>query len=144
MSDYKALEWIKENTKYENTLIYAPFDATGKYPIYGTSFWVPTVSERKSIIFRNYDLSGSFKFTHIDKPIKEQVSLLQKAAFSISDPESYKIFKDMKITHIFISAFLSPKLCNLYQDSPFVELAHYTLEPQKDGSSIGAFVYKIK
>lgn len=142
--DYDALQWIKDNTPYENTLIYAPFDNTGKHPIYGTSFWVPIVSERKSILFRNYNLGGSFKFRNIDNPIKEKVSLLQKAAFSISDPESCKIFKDMKITHIFISAFLSPKLCNLYQDSPFAELVHYTLEPQENGSSIGAFVYRVK
>jgi len=144
--DYTALAWIKNNTFYNNTLLYAPFDNTKENPdpIYQTSFWVPIVSERKSIIFRNYDLGGSFKFRDIDNPIKEKVSLLQKAAFSISDPESCKIFKDMKITHIFISAFLSPKLCNLYQDSPFAELVHYTLEPQENGSSIGAFVYRVK
>ncbi|GEM_PF-3098804 len=144
--DYAALAWIKNNTFYNNTLLYAPFDNAKEKPdpIYQTSFWVPIVSERKSILFRNYDLSGSFKFTHIDKPIKEKVSLLQKAAFSISNPESCKMFKDMKITHIFISAFLSPRLYDMYQDSPFVELAHYDLEPQENGSSIGAFVYKVK
>lgn len=144
--DYVALAWIKNNTFYNNTLLYAPFDNAKENPdpIYRTSFWVPVVSERKSILFRNYDLGGSFKFRDIDNPIKEKVPLLQKAAFSISDPESYKIFKDMKITHIFLSAFLSPRLYDMYQDSPFLELAHYDLEPQKNGSSIGAFVYRVK
>jgi hypothetical protein len=142
-SDYDALQWIRDNTPYENTLIYAPFDDTGKHPIYGTSFWVPIVSERKSILFRNYDLGGSFKFRNIDNPIKEKGNHLQQAAYSISNQESYKVFKDMGITHIFISACLSFNLHDMYQGSPFVERIHYSFNPNElyEGT---ALVYKVK
>lgn len=137
-SDYNALTWIKENSSYENTLIYSPFDDS--VPNYLTSFWVPIVSERKSIPFRNYNISGQFNFLSIDIPITEKVSQLQKAAYSITDSTSYNIFKDMKITHIFISGFLVGKLFNVYQNAPFVELIHYNTVPDQGT----ALVYKVK
>lgn len=144
--DQAVLEWIKDNTVYNNTLIYAPFDNTkeNSYPIYLTSFWVPIVSERKSILFRNYNLRGSFKFTHIDKSIEEKVAELQQAAYTINNPESYKVLKDMKITHIFISGFIAPKLINIYINSRYAELKHYELEPNFQGTRSGAFVFSLR
>ncbi len=144
--DHAALAWIKDNTVYNNTLIYAPFDNAKENsdPIYLTSFWVPIVSERKSILFRNYNLGGSFKFTHIDKSIKEKVADLQQAAYTINNPESYKVLKDMKITHVFISGFIAPKLINIYNNSRYAELKHYELEPNSQGMMSGAFVFSLR
>ena len=76
----------------------------------------------------------------MDKPITEKVRELQMAAYTINDPESFKIFKDMKITHVFISGFLSGKLLNTYQNSPYVELIYYNTQP----NSGTAMVYKLK
>ncbi len=143
--DYAALTWIKDNTLYGDTLLYAPFDDTDKKTseIYQTSFWVPIVSERKSILFRNYNWSGGFKFDS-NQAIREKVKQLQKAAYTISNPESYKVFKDMGITHIFLSELLSPELYAVYQSSPFVELIHQEVRRQKEGYAYIAFVYKVK
>lgn len=141
-SDFAALEWVKGNTSYKDTLIFAPFDNSNpqKVPNYWTSFWVPVVSERKSIIFRNYEIPGQFKFSDIGSPITDKVKLLQQAAYSISNPESYKVFKEMKVTHIFVSAFITGALYNDYQNSQFVELVHYDTMPDQGT----AFVYKVK
>ena len=123
-------------------MVYSPFDNAieNSIPIYATSFWPPIISERKSIPFRNYDLPAQFKFLNIDKPIAEKVNQLQRAAYSITNTESYKIFKDMKITHIFISGFLTGKLVHIYQNSQFVELIYYNTVPNQ-GTSL---VYKLK
>lgn len=144
--DHAALAWIKENTVYDNTLIYAPFDNAKENsdPIYLTSFWVPIVSERKSILFRNYNLGGSFKFTHINKSIEKKVAELQQAAYNINNPEFHKVLKDMKITHIFISGFIAPKLINLYINSRYAELKHYELDPNSQGMMSGAFVFSLR
>jgi hypothetical protein len=143
--DYAALLWIKDNTSYNNTLLYAPFDDTEKKSseIYQTSFWVPIVAERKSFLFRNYDLSGSFKFDS-NRFMKEKVNRLQHAAYTISDPESYKILKEVGITHIFLSDRISLKLIDSYQSSPFVELIHCEIYRFKAGYDYIAFVYKVK
>lgn len=141
-SDYASLEWLRNNTLYKNTLIYSPFDNSkdNAIPDYLSSFWVPAVSERKSIPFRNFSEAVQFKFINIDNPITEKVNQLQKAAFSISDSESYNIFKDMKITHIFVSGFLSEKLYNIFQSSTFVELIHYDTIPDQGT----ALIYRVK
>lgn len=141
-SDYAALDWVRENTAYDNTLVYAPMDDSKEnaVPRYFISFWVPIVSERKSIIFRNYWQPRYFNFISIDKPIEEMVNQLQVAAYSLNNAESYKIIKDTNITHIFVSAFLAQKLFNIYNNSPFLELQHYASIPNQ-GTSL---VYKVK
>lgn len=141
-SDYSALEWIRKNTSYEDTFLFSPFDNADEnaVPNYVTSFWVPIVSERKSLPFRNYDIPGQFKFLNMDEPITGKVGQLQKAAYSIGDSQSYNIFKDLRITHIFVSGFLSGKLFNTYQNSPYVELIYYNTQP----NSGTAMVYKLK
>ncbi|OHB38846.1 MAG: hypothetical protein A2Y09_10300 [Planctomycetes bacterium GWA2_39_15] len=141
-SDYNALVWMRENTRYQNTFIYAPFDEAkeNSVPSWVTSFWVSVVSERKSLPFRNYYMDVQFKFLNLDKPITEKVNQLQKATYSIIDPESYKTLRGMKITHIFISAFLSEKLFGTYQKSSFVELVHYDSVPNQGT----ALIYRVK
>ena len=122
--------------------MFSPFDNADEnaVPNYVTSSWVPIVSERKSLPFRNYGIPGQFRFLHMDEPITEKVRELQMAAYTIGDSESFKIFKDMRITHIFISGFLSGKLLNTYQNSPYVELVYYDTQP----NSGTAMVYKLK
>ncbi|MBM4053825.1 MAG: hypothetical protein FJ264_03950 [Planctomycetes bacterium] len=139
--DYEALEWIKNNTQCENTVIYAPFDKNNFCPDYVTSYWVPIISERKSILFRNYQMSSLFRFRNTN--IREKVKALQTAAYSIGEPESYKIMKDNGITHIFISALLSYHFHDIYQNSPFVERVHYSFKKEEalEGT---ALVYKVK
>ena len=141
-SDYAAMKWLRENTNYESTLIYAPYDNAQNNPIpeYIISYWIPVVSERKAIIFRNYYHSVQFKFLNLDKTIDKKIKQIQDAAYTIMDEKSYKIFKDMKISHIFISGFLSGKLLSAYQNSPFVELVFYNTLPDHGT----ALVYRVK
>lgn len=141
-SDYAALEWIKENTSYNDTLIFTPSDNSKpqKYPEYLTSYWVPVIAERKSVYFRNHWIPGQFKFIDMDIPLTEKVNKLQEAAYDISKSESYKLIKDMNISHIFVSACVSGTLYNIYNESSFLELVHYNTLPEQGT----ALVYKVK
>lgn len=141
-SDYAALKWIKDNTSYENTLIFSFSDNSKpqKYPDYLTSFWAPIIAERKAVYFRNYFIPGQFKFFDFKIPITDRVNKLNEAVYSISNPESYKTIKDMKITHIFVSGCVSEVVYNEYNQSPNVELVHYTTVAEQGT----ALVYKVK
>ncbi|MGR3316947.1 MAG: hypothetical protein ACUZ8O_00485 [Candidatus Anammoxibacter sp.] len=145
--DYKASEWLRKNTVYEETLIYVPFDNTKGVcvPKFKTSFWPPVVSERKSVIFRNYSSPTQFKFISDDRHMmQKKIDRLQQAAYTISNPESYKTFKDMGITHIFISSYIAANLLTTYQNSPFVELVHMELKMRNKKTASGALVYRVK
>lgn len=141
-SDYAVLKWIKNNTNYNDTLIYSPLDNKEKdaFPGYLTVNWVPIVSERKSMLFRNYNISSQFKFLNMDSGISDKISQLQDAIYSINSSGSYKVLKEMDITHIFISALLTGNLYNDFSQSPYVELLHH-VTVQEQGT---ALVYKVK
>lgn len=147
-TDYLTSMWINENLSYENSLIYAPFDISNDIakPIHATSFWLPIISEKRTVLYRNYDIPGAFKFlSKKRKTVENEVKLFQQAAYSLNKPESYKVFKDFGVTHIFVSSALAPVFYEPYNNSPYVEMIHYDQEIiNEQGDYNVSFLYKLK
>lgn len=137
-SDYETLLWFQENTSFKNTLILNPPE-----PIvlpngvqFFSSYWVPAVSERRSVNARG--LGGDH--IPISQGLKEKIKHLGDVFYDIQSPDIYEILKMNGITHIFMSALLAGQLIESYSKVPFLELIHYKTVPNQGT----AFIFKVK
>ncbi len=137
-TDYETLLWFRENTAFENTLI-----LNAQEPIklpngleFFCSYWVPAVSERRSINARG--LGGDH--IPVSQDLKEKIQQLGNAFYNIQSPGIYEILKMNSITHIFMSALLAGQLIESYSKVPFLELIHYKTVPNQGT----ALIFKVK
>jgi len=139
-SDIEALTWLKDHTKFENTLVLNPNTLAN----WGN--WAPVVSERKSVFFR----SGKHYFTGQTPDFGIDWEEADWAFHHINEPKARDIIKKYQITHIYIPGQFHTrkekdkyKIYEKYAESPYVKKVFSSIQNDSPAYIFKAEIYEV-
>lgn len=139
-AEYLAMEWIKNNTDFDSSLVYV--QERIRDDTWWGSFWITSVSERKSFSNR---INNAKKVNSVDvMPVDSKE--LEIMYYNIDHPSAERTLRKYKITHILVPSLplyrtkdeKTEEIHSIYEKSSYVRQVF-----KSENEPITAMVYEV-